>query len=126
MERAIQIFAAVNFLIIGLSHVFQHRAWAEFFVRLHALGRPGAFANGFLSLITGSLIVAFHDVWEFPAMILTILGWSFVLKAAIVFIQPDWGVRSMTGVDLENSRRLIVAGVIMVILAAALAYGAWR
>lgn len=50
MEEAIRVFAAVNFLTMGLSHVFQHRAWAEFFVYLHQQGRPGAFANGFLTL----------------------------------------------------------------------------
>ena len=49
MERAIEIFAAINFLILGLSHVFQPRVWAEFFVRLRDWGRPGAFANGFLT-----------------------------------------------------------------------------
>ena len=59
VERAIEIFAAINFLILGLSHVFQHRAWTEFFVRLREKGHPGAFANGFLTLFTGSLIVAF-------------------------------------------------------------------
>jgi hypothetical protein len=27
MERAVQILAAVNFLVIGTSHIFQPRAW---------------------------------------------------------------------------------------------------
>ena len=35
MEEAIRVFAAVNFLTMGLSHIFQHRAWAEFFAYLH-------------------------------------------------------------------------------------------
>ena len=89
MEQAIQTFAAINFLVIGLSHVVQHRAWAEFFILLHRQGRPGAFANGFLSLLMGTLIVAFHNVWSGIPVVLTVLGWSFVLKAAVVFVVPD-------------------------------------
>ena len=122
MQQAIQTFAAINFLIIGLSHVFQHRAWAEFFVLLHRQGRPGAFANGFLSLITGSLIVAFHNVWSGIPVILTVLGWSFVLKAAIVFIAPNLGLRSMAQVRPDASRKLIIPGVIMIVVALALGY----
>jgi len=95
MERAIEIFAAINLLIIGVSHVFQHRAWAEFFGRLHEQGRPGAFANGFLSLCTGSLIVAFLNIWSWPGVILTIMSYSMVLKAAALSIRPDWGLASM-------------------------------
>ncbi len=125
MQQAIQLFAAINFLVIGLSHVFQHRAWAEFFVLLHRQGRPGAFANGFLSLITGSLIVAFHNVWSGIPVILTVLGWLMVLKAVIVFLAPNLGLRSMAQVRPDNSRKLIIAGVILIVVAVALGYSLW-
>ena len=45
MHEAIEFFAAINFLVIGLSHVVQHKVWGEFYEQLHRLGRPGAFAN---------------------------------------------------------------------------------
>ena len=76
MEEAIEIFATINFVIIGFSHIFQHRAWAEFFLLLSKQGRAGAFANGFLTLVTGSLIVAFHNVWTGIPVVLTIIGWG--------------------------------------------------
>ncbi len=126
LQQAIELFAVINFLIIGMSHVFQHRAWAEFFILLHRQGRPGAFANGFLSLVTGSLIVAFHNVWSGIPIILTVIGWSFVLKAALVFLRPEWGLRSIGRVRLENSRLFMVPGVIMIILAILLGYSLWR
>ncbi len=126
MQQAIELFAVINFLIIGLSHVFQHRAWAEFFILLHRQGRPGAFANGFLSLVTGSLIAAFHNVWSGVPIILTVIGWSFVLKAALVFLFPEWGLRSIGRVRLENSRLFMVPGVIMILLAILLGYSLWR
>ena len=122
MERAIQIFAAVNFMVIGLSHIFQHRAWAEFFVWLHAQGRPGALANGFLSLLTGSLIVAFHNVWTGPETLLTCVGWSLLLKSAVVFLAPNLGLHSIGKVRPEISRRFIIPGVLLVTLAAVLIY----
>ena len=122
MQEAIQLFAAINFLVIGLSHIFQHRAWAEFFERLHALGRPGAFANGLLSLYMGTLIVSFHNVWKWPAVILTAVGWSMVLKAAVVFLFPDVGLRSMARVQTKNSRQFMVPGALLVVLALFLGY----
>ena len=64
MERAIQFFAAVNFLVIGLSHIFQRDVWVEFFAKLHSLRRLGPFAEGFLYLNFGSLLVSFHNVWS--------------------------------------------------------------
>ncbi len=125
MQQAIQIFAAINFLVIGLSHVVQHRAWAEFFILLHRQGRPGAFANGFLSLLTGSLIVAFHNVWSGIPVVLTVLGWSFVLKAAVIFVVPDWGLRSIGRVRRDNSRMFMIPGVILIAVAVALGYSVW-
>ena len=122
MERAIEIFAAINFLILGLTHVFQHRAWAEFFVQLHQQGRPGAFANGFLTLFTGSLIVAFHNVWSWPGVLLTAIGYSMLLKSAVVFIRPDLGLASMARVTPDRSRKFAFAGVTFVVVACLLGY----
>ncbi|MFN2563748.1 MAG: hypothetical protein ABR499_01885 [Gemmatimonadaceae bacterium] len=62
-ERAIELYAAVNFLVIGLSHLLQPRAWVDFFVWLRTKGHTGVFLNGMLSLAFGSIIVAFHNVW---------------------------------------------------------------
>ncbi len=126
MERAIEIFASINFMIIGLSHVLQHRAWAEFFSRLHDQGRPGAFANGFLSLFTGSLIVAFHNVWSWPGALLTAIGYSMLLKSVVVFVRPDWGLASMARVTPDTSRKFVFAGVIFIAVAVFLGYSVWQ
>ena len=126
MERSIEIFAAINFLILGLSHVLQHEAWAEFFVKLHSRGRPGAFVNGFLSLGTGSLIVAFHNVWSWPGVLLTAIGYSMVLKALIVFVRPDLGLASMGRVTAENSWKFVIPGVLLILVAGVLGFDLWR
>jgi uncharacterized membrane protein len=63
VEKAIEMYAAVNFLVIGLSHLLQPRVWVDFFTWLRSKGHAGVFVNGFLSLGFGSIIVSFHNVW---------------------------------------------------------------
>ena len=113
MERTVQVFAAVNFLIMGISHIFQPEAWVEFFVLLRGKGRAGAFLNGFLSLGMGSFIVAFHNVWSGPATVLTVLGWCWVLKALLTFAKPEIGMKGLSRVSMERSREFVVAGVML-------------
>jgi hypothetical protein len=62
VERALEVLATIQFLIVGLSHVFQRHAWVEFFIWLRERGHAGVFVHGFLSLWFGSMILAFHDV----------------------------------------------------------------
>lgn len=116
MERAVQIFAAVNFLVIGISHIFQPRAWVEFFFLLRDKGRAGAFLNGFLSLGTGSLIVGFHNVWSGPATVLTVMGWLWVFKALLTFAKPEIVLKGMSRVSMERSKEFVMAGVFLVAL----------
>ena len=88
MEKSTELFAAISFLVIGLSHVAQPRAWVDLFIRLRELGHPGVFAVAFMSLPFGTFIVAFHNVWTGLPIVLTILGWAQVLKGAPLFHLP--------------------------------------
>jgi hypothetical protein len=83
MERAIELFASITFIVIGCSHVVQPRGWAEFFVLLRSLGTAGSFFNGLLTLSVGALIVSFHNVWSGIPLILTVVGWAQVLKGVL-------------------------------------------
>jgi hypothetical protein len=122
VERGIEIFAAVQFLVIGLSHLLQPRAWVEFFISLRGKGHTGVFANGFLSLIFGSFVVAFHNVWTGLAMILTIIGWAQVIKAFTSFVIPQWSMRSFQRVSLDRANEFVYAGVVFLVLSALMAY----
>lgn len=130
MERAIEIFAIIQFAVIGLSHIFQHRAWAEFFIRLRSLGFPGVFMNGFLGLSFGSIIVAFHNVWSGPGMVLTIFGWLVLLKASISFVAPKVSMRAFNRISVERSWVFIPPGVIILLMAGVLGFAqlsvAWK
>ena len=122
MERAIQIFAVINLVVIGLSHVAQPRAWAEFFVALREKGDRGVFVVGFMSLAFGSLIVAFHNVWSGLPIVLTILGWAQVLKGLVYFTFPSYGLRKLGIVDVERARMFVWPGLALLVIAGLLGY----
>ena len=122
MERATEVFAAVGCLVFGLSHVAQPRAWVEFFVWLRALGRPGVFVNGFLSLGFGAVVVAFHNVWTGLPVVLTLLGWAQVVKGLVCFVLPQAGLRSLARVSPDRAWEFVAAGAVLLALSGVLWY----
>jgi hypothetical protein len=126
MEQAVELFAAVSFTVIGLSHIFQRDAWIEFFAKLHSLGRLGAFAEGFLYLNFGAVIASFHNVWTGPGVVLTIIGWAQVLKALIRFVAPDRVLPIYKRMGPERAWQLQAAGGLFLVLSAFLVFLASR
>ena len=111
MEQATQVFAAVSLLVIGLSHLFQPQAWVTFYQALAARGAPGVFLEGFLCLSFGSIIVAFHNVWRGPELVLTLIGWAQVLKGLGRFIAPQVALRVMARATPERGWYFRAGGV---------------
>ena len=111
MEQAVQVLAAVSFLVIGLSHLLRPRDWVAFFQDLAARGAPGAFFEGFLVLSFGAIIVSFHNVWEGPALVLTLIGWAQVIKGAIRFLAPEVALKIMARLSPERAWQFQAAGV---------------
>ena len=83
-----ELFAAIHWLVMGVSHLARPRDWADFFSLLRAKGYVGVFLNGMLSLGFASVIVAFHNVWEGLPVVLTVLGWAHVLKGTLRLVFP--------------------------------------
>jgi hypothetical protein len=116
MEQATQFFAAIAFLAIGLSHLSQPKGWVAFYQALAARGTPGVFLEGFLLLNFGAIIVAFHNVWDGPALVLTLIGWSQVLKGLVRFVAPQVGLRVMQRITPERAWYFQVGGVVALLL----------
>lgn len=125
MERAVEVFAVIHMVVIGLSHILAPRAWIDFFIQLRDKGDPGVFAVGFMSLFFGSIVAAFHDVWSGPGLVLTLFGWAQVLKGALYLVFPAIGMRGLRRVDTEKPHELVIAGGLLLVLAAVITYG-WR
>ena len=116
MHEATQVFAAVSFLVIGLSHLVQPKAWVGFYQALAARGTPGVFLEGFLLVNFGAIIVAFHNVWRGPALVLTLIGWAQVLKGTGRFLVPQLGLRVIQRAAPERAWHFQVGGVVALLL----------
>lgn len=122
MEAAIERLAAVSFFIIGLSHILQPRAWAQFFIDIREKGDTGSFINAFIHFPLGALIVAFHPVWRGLPLILTLIGYGLAIKGLIYFLLPRYGRKMLARVSLEKSGEFVLAGVIHLGLSGLLLY----
>jgi hypothetical protein len=127
MTKEVEIFVLINFLVIGASHLFQPHEWVGFFKVLRSYGRAGALANGFFSLSFGSIIVAFHWVWEgaIPIMI-TCIGIAQIVKSLIAFLAPAVSLRNLHKPMAQNPNGFRIAGATFLGLAVILAHHLWR
>lgn len=115
MERGVEIFVAVNMLVIGVSHLLQAPVWVDFFKILRGYGKAGALANGFLALMFGSIIVAFHWVWEGTVpIIVTCIGIAQVVKAIVAFCFPSLGLYSMSQKKAEDPWSYRIGGLLFI------------
>jgi hypothetical protein len=126
LDRAVEIFAVVQLLIIGISHMVQPRAWAEFFIALRERGDAGVFVVAFLSLWFGAVIVAFHNVWSGLPAVLTVLGWAQLTKAAIYFTVPAVGMRRLQAISIERAWVFAAAGPVLLGLGGLIAFHLWQ
>jgi hypothetical protein len=122
MERAVEVYAIVNFVVIGLSHALRPRAWVDFFVVLRERGETGVLATAFMSLVFGSIVVAFHNVWSGIPLVLTLIGWAQVTKAFLYFVFPAFGLRNLLLPAPEKAHHFVYAGAIFLVLAGLLGY----
>ncbi len=126
MEQAIQLFVGVNFFVIGISHIFQRSVWVEYFAKLHSFGRLGPFAEGFLYLNFGALIVSFHNVWTGPEGLLTLIGWVHISKAVVRFVAPAAVLRMYQKMGPERAWQIQLAGGFLLALSALFVFLAFQ
>ena len=122
MEQAIEAFAALYLLGIGLSHVVQPHVWVEFFVWMRDRGRAGMFVEGLLSLGFGALVVGFHNVWSGLPVVLTLIGWGQLLKGLVRLVAPQFSLRLYQRITPERAWQFRVAGVVALALSGLLAH----
>ena len=123
MEAAAERLAAIAFLLTGISHICAPRALIELFAGFGERGRAGSLMNAAVHLPVGAMLAAFHPVWSGPGIVLTLIGWSLVLKSALYLAFPDWGARQLARFAThEMTGRFRIAGVIALVIAA---YAAW-
>jgi hypothetical protein len=126
MEIAIEKLVAICFLLIGLSHIFQPRAWSEFFIRFREKGAVGSLQLGFFHLPLALLIVSFHNIWHGLPIIVTIIGWAQLLKTFLYIMWPKHGLRMLSRVSLERSWQFIAGGVFSLAISGLVVFSLWQ
>ena len=125
LERAVQVYAIINFTAIGVSHVLRPRTWVDFFAALAGRGEAGVFAVALLNLAFGSVVVAFHNVWWGIPLALTLVGWANVAKALAYLAFPAFALRKLGALSHKRANLIVVGGVGFLLLAAVLVYHVW-
>jgi hypothetical protein len=125
MERSVEVVAVILSGVMGLSHILQHKAWADFFILLRGKGAAGAFVDGFLNLAVAVVIIAFHNVWSGIPAVLTLVGWCLLIKSLIRFCAPKLALRMMSRVSVERSWEFQVAGAALMALGGLIGYGVY-
>jgi len=116
IERFVEIFVFLNFLVVGVSHITQARAWDEFFALLRAKGGAGVICNGLLALTFGSIVVAGHNVWSGLPMVVTLVGWAQLLKGFLHLAVPGLGERSMRMAVTNPLNKFRVGGALLLLI----------
>ena len=122
METSIEKLVALNFFVIGLSHILAPRAWVEFFLMLREKKEVGSLINGFVHFPLGAFIISFHNVWHGIPMIVTIIGWGLTFKSTLYFVWPRHGVRVLQTVKLDRNWPFVAGGALSVLLSAVIFY----
>jgi hypothetical protein len=113
---AVQFVFAVGCLLAGLSHIVQPGMWVRYFSTLHAQGTDGVITRTFtLELWPALAIVALHQVWSGPGIVLTVYGWLLTVKCAISLLAPQIALRGM-GMARRGERTFIGAGVFLCLI----------
>ena len=126
VELGIERLAAMVLLLTCLSHITAPAAWRALFDRIAKSDAPGL-ATAAIHLPLGLLIPAFHNVWSWPGLIFTLIGWALLLKGTLHLLFPQVALKSLAipGEGVEAERRYRMAGVILAPLAAVLMWLAW-
>ncbi len=114
---AVEFIMAATAGVMGLSHILQPRMWVDFFGRLHAEGESGVVTRVMIELWPAILLVAFHQAWSGPGIVLTLYGWALSLKIVVGLLAPQLGVRGLA-MSQGGERRFVIAGAALLVISA--------
>lgn len=106
----VERLTAIVFVVTGLSHIAAPRAWARFFMAMRDRSAVPGFLNAYVHGPLGFLIVAFHWLWTWPAILVTLIGCALALKGAIHFVRPQLALKTMARVSEEKAGEFRIAG----------------
>jgi hypothetical protein len=119
--QTVELVMAIATALMGISHIVQPGMWRAYFEKLHIMGLAGVALNGQFTIIPGLLIVTLHPVWHGPGIVLTLYGWSLLIKTGIILLAPALGLRSLEMAE-GGGRRFLAAGLMLLVVSGFSAY----
>ena len=117
METSILIaqLAAVVYLTVGVGMLVSGDYYRKAFDKMFK--EAGIwYLGGLMALISGFLIIKFHNVWEGWPILVTLLGWLALLKGLLIFIFPegfmDWSAGFVKKMGSQYGFVALVLGLI--------------
>jgi hypothetical protein len=117
-QHATELFALLNFAIVGLSLVVRPSEWARFFVWMRREGEAGAVIYGLFCVLWGSLIVSFAPTWHGSMVVLPSFGSLQMLEGLVFLLVPSFGLQVMAVFSMERLWLFRLLGLIALVLAA--------
>jgi hypothetical protein len=123
MQRSIFLARLIGpvFIVMGIGLLFNgptYRTLADEFLRSYAL----IYLSGILTIVAGLALVNVHNVWDGSwRLIITVLGWLGVVGGAFRMMLPQ-EIAIIGGTALVEPGFLVVAGILVMVLGAVLAY----
>ena len=130
IETGVERLAALVLLLTCLSHIAAPRAWHDLFTPDPQARRPRRLRQRRdPRAARPACIVAFHNVWSWPGIVVTLLGWSLLLKSSAHLLFPQLAQRSLGACPAKATtavRRYRLFGLAMLPLALAIGWIALR
>jgi hypothetical protein len=82
---------------------------------------------GFIALLLGLTVLAFHQRWNGPLEIaITLLGWVLILRGIVLFFIPEIGIGIARSMLAAAPNAVAVIGAVTTVLGAWLSYEGFR
>jgi UPF0716 family protein affecting phage T7 exclusion len=114
IQTTVQIVMGAGCTLMGLSHVLQPRMWQDYLQALHKQGVAGVLTKTMIWEFWPALIVvAAHQVWRGPGLILTVFGWLLLIKCIVSLVAPQISLRSMA-MSRRGAKAFVSGGLLLI------------
>ncbi|MBL8631437.1 MAG: hypothetical protein JNM81_17510 [Rhodospirillaceae bacterium] len=103
------VIAAVVLSAAGLSQVYRSAFWSAYYEALLGHGPTAIRGHGAIIGLVGCVVVLVHNVWDGPALVLTLFGWLLLAEGGFCVLAPQVSLRSMGAASPEVRRKAIIA-----------------
>ena len=122
LELGIERLTALGLIAAGMSHIAAPHSWVRFFSDMREHGSSAGLYNAYVHGPLGFLIVAFHQVWSGPGLVVTLFGCALTVKGFLYFVWPALAERTLARVNPERAWQFQVAGAFALVLGIVVAW----